>query len=288
MTRPAARPRSPVIDGSLVVVAALLASFTIAFNAAAFDDASPIAFASVRMLVAGLAFGAMARARGEQAFVRPDWPMAAWAAALVLQNFTVYVALESIGLGLASTVLMLGPIGLSLVLSRRPIDAVWAGVALVGVVTLARPWQDEGGADATGLALCVVSAGCWALYIVAGRAARGRRGGLAGRGASGSLLGFVLAVPALVAVGGFPVHEPVPVVTVLASGVLGAAVPWAIDLSVLRRLSSRAFGVLQSLYPVASALAGLVVLGQTLAPLDLLGIGLAVAASAAIVVGADD
>lgn len=288
MTRPAVRPRTPVVDGSLVIVAALLASFTVAFNAAAFDDASPIAFASVRMLVAGLAFGVIARARGERAVVRPDWPMAAWAATLVLQNFTFYVALQSVGLGLASTVLMLGPIGLALALSRRRVDVVWAGVALTGVVLLARPWQDGGTADAAGLALCLLSAACWAVYIVAGRAARGRRGSLAGRGATGSVLGFALALPALAAVGGFPVAEPVPTVTVLASGVLGAAVPWAIDLSVLRRISSRAFGVLQSLYPVASALAGLVVLGQSLAPLDVIGIGLAVVASAAVVVGAGD
>jgi inner membrane transporter RhtA len=50
----------------------------------------------------------------------------------------------------------------------------------------------------------------------------------------------------------------------------------------LRRLSAKVFGILLSLEPAAAALAGLIVLGQVLAPTQLVGMGLVVAASALV------
>ncbi len=265
-----------------MLLAATLATVTVAFNTSAFDRASPIAFATVRMLVAGLGFAVLARRLGERALVRPDGPMLAWAASLVLQNAAVYLALDRVDLGVAVTLQMLGPIGLAAVLARRRADLLWALVALGGVVLLARPWGSADAPDAIGVGLCMLGAIGWALYILAARASRGRPGGDAGRPATGSAIGFAMSLPLFIAVGGFPVLDPVPVAAVLASGLLGAAVPWAIDLRVLRRLSPRTFGVLQSLYPVLSVLVGMVVLSQVPGLLDLAGMALAIVASIAV------
>jgi inner membrane transporter RhtA len=59
-------------------------------------------------------------------------------------------------------------------------------------------------------------------------------------------------------------------------------VPYALEYAAIRVVSVKAFSVLLSLDPAIAALAGLVWLGQTLAPSDLLGIGLVVAASAGV------
>ena len=65
-------------------------------------------------------------------------------------------------------------------------------------------------------------------------------------------------------------------VVALASSVI----PYSFELEALRRLPARVFGVLMSLEPAVAAVAGLVVLGQALAPREWLAIGLVVAASA--------
>jgi inner membrane transporter RhtA len=57
-------------------------------------------------------------------------------------------------------------------------------------------------------------------------------------------------------------------------------VPYALELTALRALASRVFGVLMSLEPAAAALAGLLVLGQVLTPVQLLAVALVVIASA--------
>ena len=74
--------------------------------------------------------------------------------------------------------------------------------------------------------------------------------------------------------------------TVLAKGVaiavLSSVLPYSLELLALRRLSAHVFGILLSLEPAVAALAGLLVLGQHLAPLQLAGMALVVLASALV------
>jgi inner membrane transporter RhtA len=60
---------------------------------------------------------------------------------------------------------------------------------------------------------------------------------------------------------------------------LSSAIPYSLELSALRRLSTATFGVLMSLEPAVAALAGAVVVGQTITLRDALGIVLVCAAS---------
>ena len=66
---------------------------------------------------------------------------------------------------------------------------------------------------------------------------------------------------------------------------LSSVLPYSLELAALRHLSARVFGILLSLEPAAAALAGLVVLDQRLAHLQLAGMALVVLASA-LVMGA--
>jgi multidrug transporter EmrE-like cation transporter len=72
----------------------------------------------------------------------------------------------------------------------------------------------------------------------------------------------------------------------LAVGVLSSAIPYSFDLLALRRLPTAVFGVLTSLNPAVAALAGLLVLGQTLPLRQVLGIALVMMASVGISVTA--
>ena len=58
--------------------------------------------------------------------------------------------------------------------------------------------------------------------------------------------------------------------------------PYALEMTALRRMPMSAFGILMSLEPALGALAGFLVLSQPMTPLQMLGTGLVVAASAGV------
>jgi inner membrane transporter RhtA len=61
--------------------------------------------------------------------------------------------------------------------------------------------------------------------------------------------------------------------------------PYALEMIALRRMPMSAVGILMSLEPALGALAGFLVLGQPMTPLQMLGTGLVVAASAGVTSG---
>jgi inner membrane transporter RhtA len=63
-------------------------------------------------------------------------------------------------------------------------------------------------------------------------------------------------------------------------GVLSSVVPYSLELSALRRMPPRVFGVLMSLQPAAAALVGLVLLGELLTVWQWLAVVCVIAASA--------
>ena len=63
-------------------------------------------------------------------------------------------------------------------------------------------------------------------------------------------------------------------------GLLGTAIPYAIELYAQRRVPARTFSVLLSMHPAVAALVGAAVLSQGLGARDVVAIALVVAASA--------
>src|SRR5437763_7284672 len=64
-----------------------------------------------------------------------------------------------------------------------------------------------------------------------------------------------------------------------AVGMLSSAIPYSCEVEALRRIDAGVFAVLMSLEPAVAALAGLLVLGQSLGTRAVLGIALVVLAS---------
>jgi inner membrane transporter RhtA len=72
------------------------------------------------------------------------------------------------------------------------------------------------------------------------------------------------------------------VVKGIGLAVLSSLLPYSLELLALRRLAANVFGILLSLEPAVAALAGLIVLGQTLHLLQVVGLVLVVVASAIV------
>jgi len=71
----------------------------------------------------------------------------------------------------------------------------------------------------------------------------------------------------------------VDIIVIAAIGVLGIAIPYALEFSALRRVGVKTYSILLSLDPAIAGLAGLLFLGQQLDAAEVLGIALVMAAS---------
>lgn len=203
---------------------------------------------------------------------------AAFGVSLGLMNWTFYEAIDRIPLGAAVTFEFVGPLGVAVLGSRRPRDLVWVGLAAIGIVLLSG-LGGESRLDPVGVALALFAGGCWAAYILLSA-----RTGAVFSGGGG--LALAMAVAALVALpaglvqGGADLLEPALIVSGLVVALASSVIPYSLELEALRRLPPGVFGVLMSLEPAVATLAGLVILGQGLGPLQVGAIALVIVASA--------
>ena len=279
------QPRDAVLDRVPPVGLVLGGVFSVQFGAALaatlFDDLGAAGVSLLRLALAALVLLAVWRPR-PSAHAAADLRLAAiFGLALGAMNLTFYEALDRIPLGIAVTIEFLGPLGVAVAASRRPLDLLWVALAAAGILLLAAgPGSgSEGGVDAVGVLFALGAAAFWAAYIVlAARAGQRFSGG------TGLTLAMVVAVlvplgPGI-ADGGAQLLRPEFLAIGLAVALLSSVIPYSLETEALRRMPKGAFGVLMSLEPAVAALAGFVLLGQGLGALQLLAIALVVAASA--------
>ncbi len=197
--------------------------------------------------------------------------------ALAGMNLSFYAALDRIPLGVAVTFEFIGPLGVAIAGSRRPVDFAWALFAAAGIALFSPGIGSS--LDALGVGFALLAGVFWAAYIYltakVGRAFR-RGDGLA----LAMVVSSVILLPGGVAGGGGDLLD----ISVLAVGagvaLLSSAIPYSLELEALRRLSESTFGVLMSIEPAVAALVGLAFLDQTLPAREFVAIGLVVIASA--------
>lgn len=276
--------RASAVPAPVLVLAAVVSvQFGGALAATLVPEIGAAGSVTLRLLFATLVLGAVARPR-LRGHARGAWlTVVLFGLALGLMNLAFYASLARLPIGVAVTIEFLGPLTLATVLSRRLVDvlavvAAGAGVTLISQA-LSVPLSDL---DWVGLGLAATAGACWAAYIILSR----RTGA-----AFASLDGLALAMGvALVAVAPFglgtvPQWSGEVVAKGLGIALLSSVLPYSLELLALRRLSPRVFGILLSLEPAAAALAGWLVLGQSLTGHQLTGMALVVVASA-VVMGA--
>ena len=240
-----------------------------------FDEVSPTGMVWLRLLTSALVLYAVVRPdlRGRS---RSDWAVVlGFGLSLGVMNWSIYQAFSRIPLGIAVTIEFVGPLALAVVGSRRPRDLLWALLAAVGVVLLG---LQPGDVTLAGVAFALVAGGSWAAYILLSARTGRRWEGLDGL-AVASLVATVLLTPTLLAVGDDGVFAAHAIAIGAAVGMLSSVVPYSCELVALRRLRPAVFGVLMSLEPAAAALAGLVVVGETLHPVQWVAVGCVIVAS---------
>jgi inner membrane transporter RhtA len=273
----------------LAVLAIVSVQFGNALAGSLFSEVGPLGAAALRL---GLAAVILLVA------VRPQlrgWNRRTWVGVGMLglglagMNLLIYQAIASIPIGVAVTIELLGPLAVAVAGTRRWRDLGWVVLAGAGVVAL---WLSGSGGDAraalpvVGVLAALGAAAFWALYIEASA-----RLGPRARGIDALAMAMVVAAVIVVPLGGAPaasavVVEPLLLLVFVGIAVMTSAVPYALEFIALKRMPTRVFGVLSSLGPAVAALAGLLVLGQTLGVLQLVAIAAVVIACAGAITAA--
>jgi len=241
-----------------------------------FPQVGPAGMVTLRLVFSAAILLAIARPSLRGIPARSWLVVTLFGISLGAMNLLFYEALARLDLGPTVTIEVLGPLVLSVVLARRAIAWLWAGLAFAGVVLLS-----QGGLahlDALGVLFALGAALGWAAYILASRATGKSFEGLGGL-AIAMVIGAIITLPFGIGQAGATLLEPHVLLLGLAVAILSSAIPYALELVALRRVKAETFSVVIASSPAIATLAGLVILGQAIGWLQAVGIALVIAAS---------
>jgi len=281
------RDRRPalLVPVALLVVAMVSVQLGAAVAKGLFPRVGPQGATALRLIFSALILVAVRRPWRDLHLVgRGALPLIGYGLTLGAMNTLFYMALRTTPLGIAVALEFVGPLAVAASRSRRWLDGVWIALAVAGLVALLPFGRPVRGVDPVGPALALAAGACWALYILFGsRVAR-----TLGPGATA--LGMVIAAAAFAPLDAAAATSSMFTADVLFAGalvaLLSSAIPYSLEMTALARLPVRTFGVLMSLEPAVGALAGLVLLGERLAPLQWAGIAAVILASVGTTLGA--
>ncbi|MFF8295083.1 DMT family transporter [Streptomyces globisporus] len=266
-----ARTRA-LLGAGLVLVSCLSVQASAALASTLFDRLGAPAVAGLRQLCAAVVLVVLVRPR-VRGHTRQEWAgMVVYGAAMAVMNVAFYGAVGRLPLGVAATLLFLGPFVVAVASARTWREALLPAVGLAGVVLVTQP---GGAVEWAGIALGLLSAVALAFYTVFAQ-----RVGRASSGLDG------LAVPVCIAaVLLLPFSLPAaPGVTgsdwglVAVSGVVGVALAFTLDFRAVKMAGAKVVATLFSFDPLMGALIGALALAEALSAPVLVGMGLIVSA----------
>jgi inner membrane transporter RhtA len=205
-------------------------------------------------------------------------PVVIYGLAMGGMNLLFYMALSRIPLGIAVAIEFSGPLVVTIISSRTAIDLIWVALASIGLLLLLPFAGSLHQIDPLGALMALGAGSCWALYILTGKKA-GETHGIAAA-ALGMGIGALAILPIGIVHAGRNLLRPEVLLIGVGVAFLSSALPYSLEMFALRRLQVRTYGTLTSCEPAIGALAGLLLLNETLALTQIVGIGLIVVAAA--------
>jgi len=205
-------------------------------------------------------------------------PLVIYGLALGGMNYSFYLSIRTVPLGIAVALEFTGPLVLALAGSRRPLDFLWVGLAVLGLFFLLPIGHSIDSIDPVGAIYALTAGALWAVYILAGKRAGSQHG--PATVAAGSLIGALVFVPLGLAYANPGIWTLSLIPIGLAIAVLSSALPYSLEMVALTRLPARTFGTLMSLEPAMAAISGMLFLGEVLTLVQWLALLAIITASA--------
>ncbi|UXY28281.1 EamA family transporter [Streptomyces sp. HUAS TT20] len=260
----------------LVLAGGISVQFGGALAVTLMPRAGALGVVTLRLLAAAVILMLVCRPR-LRGHSRTDWgTVIVFGITMGAMNGLFYESVARIPLGPAVTLEVLGPLALSVLASRRAINALWAGLALAGVFLLGGGGFSN--LDPVGVAFALGAGAMWAAYILFS-ARTGRRFPQADGLALAMAVAALLFLPLGIVESGTKLLNPTTLALGSAVAVLSSVLPYTLELLALRRLPASTFAILMSLEPAIAATAGFLILDQTLSATQAAAIALVIGAS---------
>jgi len=249
------------------------------FAKSLFPALGPEGTTAYRLVFATLMLMAVFRPWRRQWVWADALPLGLYGVTLGIMNLLFYSAIKTIPFGVAIAIEFTGPLAVAVWTSKKASDWLWVALAALGLgLLLPLPGADTAAAlDPRGMAFALAAGLCWALYIVFGQRVAKRYGAMATP--MGMLAAALVVAPIGIAHAGSALLDPQWLAAGLAVALLSSAVPYALEMFSLNHLPKNTFSILLSLEPAVGALAGWLVLAESLTLFQGLAIALVMAAS---------
>lgn len=241
------------------------------------DSIGAAGTAWLRLSMGALVFLAIARPPLRLIRRRDVAPLAGLGLTTGLTTIAFLSAIERIPLGTAVAIEFLGPLSVAALRSRGRKALLRPGVALVGVVLLTEPWHGQ--IDLGGVGFAVLAATGWACYITLTQHIGDRFTGVSALSLTVPIAALAAAAIGIPQSAGHLTWGMLPAALGLA--LLLPVLPYALEMLALRRMNATAFGTLMALEPAIGVFLGVLLLHQSLSPLQAGGLVLVVTAGTA-------
>ena len=267
----------------MVLIAAVLWGTTGTARALAPADAAPLAVGAVRIAIGGVLLVLIALARGTLFATRwPVIPAVIAAAAVAIYQLAFFEGVARAGVAVG-TILAIGSspafAGLFawLSLRERPTTRwlVSTAIAIAGLVLLVLPGS-TGPLESAAVFLPLIAGAGYAVYATASKRLL-RFGDNVAVAAIAFGGGAVLLVPVLLVVDLSWLADPRGVIVVVELGVVATAIAYILYTAALVRLPVSHGATLSLAEPLTASLLGTLILGESLAPIQLAGAALVAA-----------
>lgn len=192
-------------------------------------------------------------------------------------NLMFYMSLQTVPLGIAVALEFTGPLAVAIYSSRRAIDFLWIGLAVLGLILLIPMRDTQKGIDLIGAGYALAAGAFWALYIIYGQKA-GQDNGVQ-TAALGVIIAALFVAPVGIIHAGATLLNPALIPIAIGVAILSTALPYSLEMIALTRIPARTFGTLMSIEPAFGALSGLLFLHEVLSLTQWLAIASIIAAS---------
>jgi inner membrane transporter RhtA len=180
---------------------------------------------------------------------------------IAVQNLCFFHAIARIPLGTAVTIEFMGPLGVAVFSSRRPIDFLWIALAFAGLALLT---PDIGtGLDPLGVMFAAVTGCAWAGFIL--MSVRVGKIFPGGTGLSPAMIvaALILTPFAVTSAEIFQIG-PMVLLVVLGVAILSTTIPTVLEFEALKTMPLRKHGIILAIEPIIAMMVGAALLADTI------------------------
>ncbi|MEO0909625.1 MAG: EamA family transporter [Pseudomonadota bacterium] len=244
-----------------VFIAILSIQLGAVFAVSLFPVLGPIGTVFFRLAISALLLYVLIRPKFDRKVWQHRYLLLTYGVALGLMNWCFYESIARIPLGIAVTIEFMGPLLVAAISSKSRLEILWILIAFAGILILTPNIGDE--LDTLGVVFAVLAGIGWGGFIILSKQINKVLPGSDGL-AIGMIVASIFIFPFVVSNLSVSAIDAYLVGNLVMLALLSTTIPFYLEFSALKKMTSQAYGVLITLEPAVAAVIGMIALGDVL------------------------